>query len=82
VEIKEFTENQEGKNHISALIHVERDSQKPIIIGKGGAAIAKLRLVAQTRINEFLKKNYRLELRVAVTPQWRQNAKTLKQFGF
>ena len=82
VEVEKFTEDLGDKNYISALIHVERERQKPIIIGKGGNAIAKLRQAAQKRINDFLGLKYRLELRVTVTPDWRQSVKYLKQFGY
>jgi len=82
VEVETFTENLGDKNFIRAIIHVEREGQKPIIIGKGGAAIAKLRTAAQARIEDFLKQKYRLELQVTVTPSWRSNTKTLKKFGY
>lgn len=82
VEIEKFTEDLGDKNYISAIVHVERERQKPIIIGKGGSAIARLRKAAQARINEFLGMKYRLELRVAVTPNWRQSVKYLKRFGY
>jgi GTP-binding protein Era len=61
---------------------VERESQKPIIIGKGGSAIAELRKKAQARIVDFLKQKYRLELNVVVSPGWRNNTRMLKQFGY
>ena len=61
---------------------MEREGQKPIIIGKGGAAIAKLRMAAQERICAFLGKKYRLELQVQVSPSWRNDDKYLKRFGF
>ncbi|MDR0953365.1 MAG: GTPase Era [Elusimicrobiota bacterium] len=82
VEVEKFTEDLGDKNFIRAIIHVERQSQKPIIIGKGGAAIAKLRKSAQARIVDFLQQKYRLELQVMVTPNWRGNTKNLRQFGF
>lgn len=82
VEIETFTEDLGDKNFIRAIIHVERSTQKPIIIGKGGAAIAKLRTAAQARIQDFLQQKYRLELQVTVTPGWRGDSKALKKFGF
>lgn len=82
VEIEKFTEDLGPKNYIRANIHVERDSQKPIIIGKRGAAIAKLRQRAQARIREFLGRPYRLELNVVVTPNWRNDSKRLEEFGY
>ena len=82
VEIEKFTENLGPKNFIRALIHVERESQKPIIIGKGGCMIAKLRERSQKRIEEFLGKKYRVELNVVVSPDWRNNKQLLEQFGY
>ncbi len=82
VEIEKFTEDLGDKNYIRAIIHVEREGQKPIIIGKGGAAIAKLRMAAQERICAFLGKKYRLELQVQVSHAWRNDDKYLRRFGF
>ena len=81
VEIEKFTEDLGPKNYIRANIHVERESQKPIIIGKGGSAIAELRKRAQKRIEEFLGRKYRLELNVVVSPNWRNDSKMLEDFG-
>lgn len=82
VEVEKFTEDLGDKNYIRAIIHVGRESQKPIIIGKGGAAIAQLRKNAQKRIEEFLGRKYRLELTVTVTPDWRNNTQMLERFGY
>lgn len=82
VEIETFTEDLGPKNYIRANIHVERESQKPILIGKGGAAIAELRKRAQKRVEEFLGRKYRLELNVVVSPDWRNNTTMLEKFGY
>ena len=82
VEIEKFTEDLGDKNFIRAIIHVERESQKPILIGKGGASIAQLRQKAQKRIAEFLGRPYRLELQVVVSPDWRNDTKLLEKFGY
>ena len=82
VEVEKFTEDLGDKNYIRAVIHVERESQKPILIGKGGAAIARLRQCAQARIEQFLGRPYRLELQVTVSPDWRNNADLLEKFGY
>lgn len=82
VEIEKFTEDLGAKNFIRANIHVERDSQKPIIIGKGGSMIAKLRERAQRRIEQFLGRKYRVELNVVVSPNWRNDTSKLEQFGY
>ena len=82
VEVEKFTEDLGPKNFIRAVIHLERESQKPIIIGKGGAMIGKLRERAQKRIEEFLGKKYRVELQVKVSPNWRNDSAMLEKFGY
>ena len=82
VEVEKFTEDLGDKNFIRAIIHVERDSQKPILIGKGGAMIAKLRKNAQRRVEEFLGRPCRVELNVVVSPGWRNNTELLEKFGY
>jgi len=61
---------------------VERDSQKSIIIGKGGAAVKKLGEIAREAIEEFLQHKVYLELRIKVRKNWRSNENFLKQFGY
>ena len=82
VEIEKFTEDLGAKNFIRANIHVERESQKPILIGARGSMIAKLREKSQKRIEEFLGKKYRVELNVVVSPNWRNDTHLLEQFGY
>ena len=66
---------------IYASINVDKQSQKGIIIGKGGAMIKKIRLAAQHDIHHNLKIHARLELYVKVYPGWRNNAQALKELG-
>ncbi|MCW8802988.1 MAG: GTPase Era [Ignavibacteriaceae bacterium] len=80
--IIDFKEREEGKNFISAEIVVERESQKAIIIGKGGTAIKKLGEVARKSIEEFLQQEVFLELRVKVRKKWRSDENMLKSFGY
>ncbi len=80
--IIEFKEREEGKNFISAEVVVERDSQKAIIIGKGGTAIKKLGQIARESIEEFLQREVFLELRVKVRKKWRSDENLLKSFGY
>ncbi|WP_337864515.1 GTPase Era [Ignavibacterium sp.] len=80
--IADFKERSTGKDFISAEIIVERDSQKPIIIGKEGKSIKKLGETARKAIEEFLQKEVYLELRVKVKEKWRSNEKMLKYFGY
>jgi GTP-binding protein Era len=80
--IVDFKEREEGKNFISAEIVVEKDSQKAIIIGKGGTAIKKLGQIARESIEEFLQCEVFLELRVKVRKKWRSDENLLKSFGY
>jgi len=80
--IAEFKEREKGKDFISAEIIVERESQKPIIIGKEGKAIKRLGQQARKSIEDFLEREVYLELHVKLIEKWRQNEKTLKSFGY
>ncbi len=80
--IIEFKERETSKHFISAEIVVERESQKAIIIGKGGTAIKKLGEVSRKSIEEFLQREVFLELRVKVRKKWRSDENLLKSFGY
>ncbi|MBP5317831.1 MAG: GTPase Era [Paludibacteraceae bacterium] len=81
VVVERFKE--EGKViRINALIIVERDSQKGIIIGKGGAMLKKVGSAARQDIEAFFEKKVFLELFVKVEKDWRNRDKQLKQFGY
>jgi GTPase len=69
-------------NRISAEIIVERDSQKNIIIGKGGEMLKKVGTFARQDAEEFLQKKIYLELFVKVIPDWRNKKNYLKRFGY
>ncbi|MCQ2369494.1 MAG: GTPase Era [Paludibacteraceae bacterium] len=67
---------------INAVIYVERDSQKGIIIGKGGSMLKKVGMAARTDIETFFEKKVFLELFVKVEKDWRNRDKQLKSFGY
>lgn len=67
---------------IQANIHVERDSQKKILIGRGGSMIKNIGTLARERIQEFLNSPVRLELFVKVSPNWTKSTNKLKEFGY
>ncbi|HYG39868.1 MAG TPA: GTPase Era [Cytophagales bacterium] len=67
---------------ISAEIYVERESQKGILIGKGGASLKKVGTQARKELETFFNKKVFLEQFVKVEPDWRKNEKKLRQFGF
>ena len=67
---------------IFANLIVERDSQKHIVIGKGGAMIRDIGTAARLRINALLDMRVHLDLRVKVIPNWQSDAKQLSRLGF
>ena len=74
----------EDKNHIhiNAVIYVERDSQKGIIIGHGGRAIKKVMTEARKSLERFFGKSIYLESFVKVDKDWRNSDKELNLFGY
>ena len=81
VSIEEFKEGSE-RYDISAVIYVMRDSQKGIIIGKGGKSLKKTGTEARLEMEEFFQKKVFLSLFVKVDPEWRENKKELRRFGY
>ncbi len=67
---------------ISATIHVERDSQKGVIIGKGGAMLKKIGSNARRQIETFLNSRVFLELFVKVSAGWSESPGKLREFGY
>ena len=80
--IEEFIERENAKDYISAVIVVEKETQKPIILGAKGEAIKKLGQSAREEIEKFLQREVYLELRVKVREKWRSNPNMLKNFGY
>ena len=68
--------------HINAVIHVEHDSQKGIIIGKGGRALKKVGTEARKSLERFFGKNIYLETFVKVRDGWRNSDTSLNLFGY
>ncbi|MDE6452622.1 MAG: GTPase Era [Muribaculaceae bacterium] len=80
--IVEKFEEKEKSIHIMAVIYVERDSQKGILIGKGGAMLKRVGTEARKDIAAFFDKSVYLELFVKVEPNWRNRDNTLRRFGY
>jgi GTP-binding protein Era len=78
IDIEEFKEREKGKDFIRASVIVERDSQKAIIIGSGGAKIKQLGEISRKAIEEFLERKVFLELFVKVNKNWKNDEKFLK----
>lgn len=68
--------------HIHAVIYVERDSQKGIIIGKQGKALKKVATEARRELERFFGKTVFLETYVKVDKDWRSSDKELRNFGY
>ena len=81
VVVEEFKEA-EKNIRIRALIYVERDSQKGIIIGHKGVAIKKVMTEARKTLEKFFQKSIFLEVLVKVDKDWRQNDRRLEAYGY
>ena len=81
VEIESFREGAE-RYEINAIIYVMRDTQKGIVIGKGGSALKKVGTQARIDMEDFFQKKVFLQLLVKVDPDWRENRRELRKFGY
>lgn len=81
VVVEQFKEG-EGLYQIDAVINVMRDSQKGIIIGKGGSALKKVGTLARKDMESFFEKKVFLQIFVKVNPDWREDKRKLRQFGY
>ena len=81
VEIESFLEGEE-RYEISAVIYVMRDSQKGILIGRQGAALKKVGTQARIDMEDFFQKKVFLSTFVKVDPDWRENRRELRRFGY
>ncbi len=82
VEINEFKERSDDLTYVSATIYVERDTQKAIIIGKGGQMLKKIGAAARPEIEALTGTKVYLELWVKVLPNWRKDEKLLRRLGY
>jgi GTP-binding protein Era len=81
VEIVTYREEPE-RDFISATIHVEKASHKPMIIGEKGQMIKKIGTAARKEIESLIGKPVFLELHVKVSPRWRNSPLRLRSFGY
>ncbi len=79
VQVEEFRERPNRKDYIRAVIYVEKESQKSILIGEGGRALKKVGELARESIEQFLGRPVYLELWVKVAKGWRQNEGFIRQ---
>lgn len=82
VQVDEYKERSEDLTYISATIYVERDSQKGIIIGKGGDMIKRIGSQARAELAAILETQVYLDLHVKVLKNWRSNIPLLRRLGY
>ena len=82
VAIEAWEERRDDLTHIAAMIYVERDSQKGIIIGAGGAMLKKIGQQARAEIEQWVGHKVYLELWVKVWEKWRERENRLRELGF
>jgi GTPase len=82
VRLDEFTERGEEGAFISATLFVERESQKGIVIGEGGAMLKKIGSAARKEIEAMSGRKVFLELRVKLAKNWRNDEDALRRFGY
>ncbi len=82
VEVDSYQERDDDQHSISAIIYVERDSQKGIVIGKGGAMIRQIGTEARADLEAMTGAKVYIDLRVKVLPNWRSDERLMKRFGF
>lgn len=81
VETEAYQERRDGSAKIEQVIHVERDSQKGMVIGKGGKMLKKLGEAARAEMEEFLGHRVHLFLHVRVTPDWGNDQNLYQDMG-
>ena len=81
VVIEEFQRRDTGMIYIRAIVYAERQTQKQILIGKGGTLIKRIGEQARRDIEKFLDARVFLELYVTVKPDWRQDMRQLRDIG-
>ena len=72
----------DGKAHVIVSIYVERDSQKPIIIGKGAEHLVRVKKKLRTPVNRIVGQKAKLDLHVKVAKGWQSDPKQLEKLGF
>ncbi len=82
VQVEEFTRREDGRRLISASIAVARESQKAMVIGKGGRMIKQVGTLARQAIQRFLDEPVHLDLRVRVEKNWNADPQQLGRLGY
>jgi GTPase len=80
--VEDYHERENGVLYVAATIWVERESQKPIVIGKQGLRLKQIGTAARAELERFIGGKVYLELWVKVQPQWRDREGRLRELGF
>jgi GTPase len=82
VEVEHLGQNDEGQRLVHALIWLERESQKKIVIGKGGSVLKEAGTLARQELRQLLGERVHLELWVKVRDHWADSERELQRLGF
>jgi GTPase len=82
VVVDEYTERSDDMTYISAVLYVERETQKPIVLGQGGKMIKRIGQRARPGIEELVGTKVYLELWVKVWEKWRKREGMLRRLGY
>jgi GTP-binding protein Era len=82
VEVEHLGRNEHGQRLVHALVWLERESQKKIVIGKGGSVLKHAGTLARQELNALLGERVHLELWVKVREHWADSERELKRLGF
>jgi GTPase len=81
VETEQWEERADGSVKISQVIHVQRDGQKAIVLGKGGAQVKNIGAAARAELEKLLERRVHLFLFVRVTPEWADDRERFQAMG-
>lgn len=82
VEIEAFDESKPGLARITAIVYVEREAHKPIVIGKGASKLKEIGSHARQEMEKLLGQKVYLELHVKVRQDWRADEREVKRLGY
>jgi GTP-binding protein Era len=82
VAVEEYKERSDERAYVSAILYVERESQKAIVIGQQGRMVREIGTLARRKIEEMSGRQIFLDLRVKVLRGWRQSESALQQLGY
>ena len=82
VEIEEYKEREDSGAYIAATLHVEKESHKGIVIGKGGQMLKMIGSTAREEIEKMSGRKVYLELHVKVSKNWRDSQEAIRRFGY